>query len=85
MVGAILPLIPLGVAGFLVMVVGATLTYLGLRGRPAVAVAEGADGGQPGAPASPTTSAKQRAPRPSSGFMHRLEDRWRKRRDEGPQ
>ena len=85
MVGAILPLIPLGVAGFLVMVVGATLTYLGLRGRPAVAVAEGADGGQPGAPASPTTSAKQRAPRASSGFMHRLEDRWRRRRDEGPQ
>lgn len=85
MVGAILPLIPLGVAGFLVMVAGATLTYLGLRGRPAVAVAEGADGGQPRAPASPTTSAKQRAPRPSGGFMHRLEDRWRKRRDEGPQ
>lgn len=89
MVGAIIPLIPLGVAGFLVMVVGATLTYLGLRGRPAAAAAaaaaEGADGAAPTASASPTKSAKQRAPRPSGGFMHRLEDRWRKRRDEGPQ
>ena len=78
MLGAILPLIPLGVAGFLVMIVGATLTYLGLRGRPAAAAGTpNADGTQP--------QTAPRAARPSSGFMNRLEDRWRKRRDEGPQ
>ena len=81
MLGAILPLIALGVAGFIVMVVGATLTYLGLRGRPAAAVAEGDSAPE----AAPGTSAPRRAPKQSSGFMDRLEDRWRKRRDDGPQ
>jgi hypothetical protein len=81
MVGAVLPLTALGVAGFLVMVVGATLTYLGLRGRPAAAVSE--DQGE-GAPAATPGTTPGRAPKPSSGFMDRLEDRWRKRRDEGP-
>jgi hypothetical protein len=82
MLGAILPLIPLGVAGFVIMIIGATLTYLGLRGgsAPATAAAEGE--AAPGADAGP---APRRAPKQSSGFMDRLEDRWRKRRDEGPQ
>jgi len=79
--GVIVPLIALGVAGFVVMVVGATLAYLGLRARPAAAAAEGE-----AAPQDPTgASAPRRAPKQSSGFMNRLEDRWRKRRDEGPQ
>jgi hypothetical protein len=82
MLGAILPLIPLGVAGFVVMVVGATLAYLGLRARPATAAtAEGEADPQ----ATPGATAPRRAPKQSSGFMHRLEDRWRKRRDDGPQ
>ena len=82
MLGAILPLIPLGVAGFVIMIVGATLAYLGLRGRPAAATAEGEAAPQDAAGAS----APRRAPKQqSSGFMNRLEDRWRKRRDEGPQ
>ena len=72
--GVIVPLIPLGVAGFIVMTVGATLAYLGLRSRPATPSAEGVP--QPDAP---------RAPKQSPGFMDNLEDRWRKRRDEGPQ
>lgn len=82
MLGAILPLIPLGVAGFVVMVIGATLAFLGLRGRPAAAAAEGEAAADPSAP---PTAAPRRAPQQSSGFMNRLEDRWRKRRDEGPQ
>ena len=82
MLGAILPLIPLGVAGFVVMVIGATLAFLGLRGRPAAAAAEGETAADPSAP---PTAAPRRAPQQSSGFMNRLEDRWRKRRDEGPQ
>ena len=81
MLGAILPLIPLGVAGFVVMIVGATLTYLGLRARPAAATAEGEAAPQ----ADSGASAPRRAPKQSSGFMDRLEDRWRKRRDDGPQ
>lgn len=85
MLGAILPLIPLGVAGFVVMVIGATLTYIGLRGRSATPAAEGdaAAGATPGAAAG--GAAPRKAPKQSSGFMDRLEDRWRKRRDEGPQ
>ncbi|MEY3734017.1 MAG: hypothetical protein RL347_1376 [Actinomycetota bacterium] len=80
MLGAILPLIAMGVAGFVVMVIGATLTYMGLRGGPAAPAAEG-DAAAGAAP----TAAPGRAPKQSSGFMNRLEDRWRKRRDEGPQ
>lgn len=81
MLGAILPLIALGVAGFIVMIVGATLAYLGLRGRPAAPAAEG----EAAAESAPSTGTPRRAPKQSSGFMDRLEDRWRKRRDEGPQ
>jgi hypothetical protein len=83
MLGAILPLIALGVAGFIVMIVGATLAYLGLRGRPAAPAAEG-DSAPEAAP-STSTGTPRRAPKQSSGFMDRLEDRWRKRRDDGPQ
>lgn len=87
MLGAILPLIALGVAGFIVMIVGATLAYLGLRGRPAAPAAEG-DSAPEAAPSTSTntsTGTPRRAPKQSSGFMDRLEDRWRKRRDDGPQ
>jgi len=74
LVGVIVPLIALGVFGFIVMVIGATLAYSGLRGRPAeAATAQGAPSGPaPKAPKQP-------------GFMDKLEDRWRRRRDEGPQ
>ena len=82
MLGAILPLIALGVAGFVIMVIGATLTYLALRGRAAAPAAEGE-----ATPGDAPSAAPRRASKPkqSSGFMDRLEDRWRKRRDEGPQ
>lgn len=81
--GAIIPLIPLGVAGFAVMVLGALLTYLGLRPGPANTEADaqpGADGA-PGGPAAPGRTSK---PKPAGGFMDRLEDRWQRRREEGP-
>jgi hypothetical protein len=80
--GAIVPLIPLGVAGFAVMVLGALLTYLGLRPGPASAESATEANGQtsPGAPAAgPTGGAK-----PTGGFMDRLEDRWQRRREQGP-
>ena len=77
--GVIVPLTPLGVAGFVVMVIGAVLAYSGLRGKPATEVAADA------APTdAPTATAK--APKSSGGsFMGKLEDRWRKRRDQGMQ
>ena len=76
--GVIVPLTPLGVAGFVVMVIGAVLAYSGLRGRPATEAT--ADGATTGAP--PNVA---KAPKSTDGFMGRLEDRWRKRREQGPQ
>jgi hypothetical protein len=74
--GAIVPLIPLGVGGFAVMVVGALLVYLGFRPGPAVQEGQATTEGGTG------PSAKS-APKRSSGFMDRLEDRWQRRRDQG--
>lgn len=81
--GAIVPLIPLGVAGFAVMVVGALLAYLGLRpgGR---AGAESAEGDPAGDGAQPQPGSAKPKSKPSSGFMDRLEDRWQRRREQGP-
>lgn len=79
MVGVIMPLIPLGVVGFVVMVVGAVLAYSGLRGRPATETAATGSGEGGAAPAP------AKAPKRSNGFMDKLEDRWRRRRDEGLQ
>ena len=73
--GVIVPLTPLGVAGFVVMVIGAVLAYSGLRGKPAT---EAAADGTPTAPAP-------KAAKSNAGFMGKLEDRWRKRRDQGLQ
>lgn len=74
--GAIVPLIPLGVGGFAVMVVGALLAYLGFRPGPAPAEGQATAEGGP----APTQT---RAPKRSTGFMDRLEDRWQRRRDQG--
>ena len=76
--GVIIPLTPLGVAGFVVMVIGAVLAYSGLRGRPAAETT--VDGVTTDAP-----PAAAKAPKSTDGFMGRLEDRWRKRREQGPQ
>lgn len=63
-----------GVFGFVLMLGGAVLTYFAFtRGGGASTAAAGTD-----APA-PSSTAKQQ-PR-SSGFMDRMEERWRKRAD----
>lgn len=85
--GAITPLIPLGVAGFAIMMVGALLTYLGLR--PGRGPEQSAEAGEqmPGSPrpSGPAKAGKApKAPKPSGGFMDRLEDRWQRRREDGP-
>ncbi|MFM9135481.1 MAG: DUF3040 domain-containing protein [bacterium] len=78
--GVIVPLIALGVAGFVVMVVGATLAYSGLRARPA---AEAADGEAPAAAADGAPQGRPSKQQQGGGLMDRLEERWRRRRDEG--
>jgi hypothetical protein len=68
--GAATNLIPLGVAGFLVMLGGTFLVIRTLRAAPEPAAGTAA----PGKPAP------QAAP-PKSGFMDRMDERFRKRRE----
>ena len=78
--GVIVPLIALGVAGFVVMVVGATLAYSGLRARPASETADTETAAPSDQSAQQGRAAKQQQ---GGGLMDRLEERWRRRRDEG--
>jgi hypothetical protein len=66
--------IALGVGGFALMLIGAVIAYSAFRIPSASAVEQ-----EPGTEAP---AARQQAPK-SSGFMDRLEDRWRKRNEEG--
>ena len=61
----------LGVAGFVLMLVGSVGIYSAVRARPVVATDE----------STPQSS----GPRATPGFMNRLEDRWRRRADGDPQ
>jgi hypothetical protein len=72
--GAISELIPVGIAGFVIMLVSATYCMATLRGH-ASATASGA--GEAGA------VPEARTPRSHAGFMERMEQRWRRRRDDG--
>lgn len=70
---------PLGIAGFAAMLIGSVLIYSAFTGRGTVPASEEAQG-VPGA--GPTASAAD----PSSpGFMDRMEDRWRRRTEDGGQ
>ena len=66
--------IALGVGGFALMLVGAVIAYSAFR-APSATIIEQEPGTQ--APAAQPQGPK------SSGFMDRLEDRWRKRNEEG--
>jgi hypothetical protein len=74
LLGMAMPLALLGVAGFVVMLGGAVLTYFAFT-RGARTPAEGES-----APASESPGVAPQSPR-SSGFMDRMEERWRKRAD----
>lgn len=70
--GVATTVIALGVAGFVVMLVGSVMVYSAFRFTPVEgAVAEGE------VPLSAPSQPK------SSDFMNRLEDRWRRRHEEG--
>ncbi len=64
--------IALGVAGFIVMLAGAVIAYSAFTRRAAEA-----DGEAEPAPGRPATK--------SPGFMDRMEDRWRRRAEDGEQ
>ena len=65
-------IIALGVLGFVVMLVGSVIVYSAFGTRPAEDVAS---------PENPPSQGSAKAP----GFMDRMEDRWRRRSDDGPQ
>ena len=70
--GVATTIIALGVVGFVIMLVGAVMVYSAFSRRPE----------EPAAADAPPAPAK--APK-SPGFMDRMEDRWRRRSDEGQQ
>ena len=70
--GVATTIIALGVAGFVVMLVGAVMVYSAFRFGP-VAAATGEGETPVQAPSQPR----------QSDFMNRLEDRWRRRHEEG--
>lgn len=76
MAGAISELIPVGIAGFVIMLASATYCLTMLRGQAAGASDE---------QAPDMSHHAVRGSRSHGGFMERLEQRWRRRRDEGPQ
>jgi len=70
--GVATTIIALGVLGFIVMLVGSVIIYSAFSARPAD------DAEAPAKPADP-------GPARSSGFMDRMEDRWRRRSEDGQQ
>ena len=74
--GVATQIVPLGIAGFFVMLLGAIYCYRALAGSGKSEQTEGAAAG-----AAPTASSKDK--KGNSGFMDRLEERWDQRRDGG--
>ncbi len=87
MTGTITGIIALGIAGFVIMLVSATVGLTVLRGQRGVS----AEGGHPAA-GSPTRggftvieggrAGKARRQRSGASFMDRMEERWRRRRED---
>ena len=74
MSGAILEQIAVGIVGFVIMLLSATYGLTAVRSQPAA--------GQTGE-RSVAGDVRARRTRPDHTFMERLEDRWRRRRDDG--
>ncbi|MCH9719351.1 MAG: DUF3040 domain-containing protein [Actinomycetia bacterium] len=74
--GVATQIVVLGIAGFLVMLLGAIYCYRSFAGSGKSEEGEGSE-----ASAAPTASPKDK--KGNSGFMDRLEERWDQRRDGG--
>ncbi|MGN6245417.1 MAG: DUF3040 domain-containing protein [Motilibacteraceae bacterium] len=77
--GVIVPFWPVGVLGFLVMLGSAFLVVSSWRATPAPA------GPRPvGGAARPASGARAARAKSSGSFMERMEQRWNRRREQGP-
>lgn len=74
LVGVAIPMAVVGVVGFAVMLVGAIVAY-GAFTAPAIPESDEAAG------PSPETSGPSRSAKQSTGFMEKMEERWRKRHE----
>jgi hypothetical protein len=70
--GVATTIIALGVLGFVLMLIGSVIVYSAFGARPADEAA---------APANPPAAGPAKSP----GFMDRMEDRWRRRSEDGQQ
>jgi len=85
MAGAVLRITPLGIAGFVVMLLSATVGLTAIRGHAHRATPEESAEGQAALRVVEGGRSRGRRPRRPShhSFMERLEERWRRRRDNG--
>jgi hypothetical protein len=89
MAGVVVPLIPVGIVGFVVMLISAYLALSAWRGQgaePATASTEPpAEGGSEGLRVVPggKRPRRTRRPRTQGSMMERFEERWRRRREQG--
>jgi len=84
--GAYYKLIPLGIAGFVIMVGAATMALAALRGPSAATESRAPESPARGFTLIEGGRSRRRTPRTSrsqsGSFMERMEGRWRRRRDE---
>ncbi len=85
MTGAIAQMIPVGVLGFVIMLCSATYGLTVLRGSSAAPVATETRSSKHDGFGIVDGGKKARRPkqRANGSFMDRMEDRWRRRRDQG--
>ncbi len=85
MAGAILSIAPLGIAGFVVMLLSATVGLTAIRGQSKNAAAGEQPDGNQGLQSVDGERGRTRRTRQQAGgsFMDRMEERWRRRRDNG--
>jgi hypothetical protein len=88
MTGVVMKLIPVGIVGFVIMLASATIGLTVLRGRHAAAAPASAEAPADGGRGFTVIQGgkkqrRTRAPRSSGHFMERMEERWRRRRENG--
>jgi hypothetical protein len=94
--GVIFNLTPLGIAGFVVMLAAAAVAVTALRHpsnsgphlrdtrHSGFGVVDGGKAGKAGKAGKSQRFHRTRRPKASGSFMERMDERWRRRRDNGP-
>lgn len=83
MTGAVTQVIPLGVAGFVVMLAAAWYAVTSWRRVPAADGTDEAGEVTDISPGSPRRDRRGKRPKKHGSFMERMEARWRQRRERG--